>query len=92
MGAGPGHRPRACPFQPFTQTLVAQRTIQNPDRRVVSMENVAAHNRRLNQLDRRQEHPHGAATPIDQRAVRDINAHAGEDFVQAIKREMVVKL
>lgn len=50
-----------------------------------------AGHRGFDQLVQRQEHLHGAATSIDQRAVRDINAHAGENFVQAAERQVVVK-
>jgi len=56
------------------------------------MEEVTAHDRGLDPLNQRLEHLHGATAPIDQRAIGDIGAHAGEDLVQTIEWQVVVEL
>ncbi|MHC2354713.1 hypothetical protein ACVMB3_004234 [Sinorhizobium meliloti] len=76
----------------FAQPLIPKRTIEHPDRGVVGMEKVTAHDHRLDPLNQRLEHLHGATAPIDQRAVRNVGAHAGEDLVQAIQRQVIVEL
>ena len=85
-------RPDPAFFHALAQTLVPHGAIQHPDRGVVGMEKVTRHDRALDALDQRLKHLHGATAPIDQRAVGDVGTHAGEDLVQTIERQMVVKL
>jgi len=54
------------------------------------MEQVAGHDIRFNPFDPRLQHLHRPTAPIDQRAVRDIGTHPGEDLVLAIKRKVIV--
>jgi len=75
----------------FSKPFVSRRAIQHPDRGVVGMEEITAHDRGFDPLNQRLEHLHGATAPIDQRAVRNVGAHTGEDLVQAIQRQMLSK-
>jgi hypothetical protein len=56
------------------------------------MEEVAGHHIGLDPFDQRRQHLHRAPAPVDQRAVRDVCPHPGEDLVQAIQGKMVVEL
>lgn len=76
----------------LAQTLIPKGTIKHPDWSVIGMKKVTAHDHRLDPLNERLEHLHGATAPIDQRAVRNVGAHAGEDLVQAIQRQVIVEL
>ncbi len=55
------------------------------------MPQVTGHDIRLYPVDPRSQHLHGAATPVDQGAVGDVRAHAGEDLVQAIQGKGIVE-
>ena len=65
--------------------------IEHPDRRVVGVEQVAAHDLVVDPIDQGLEHLHRAPAPIDQRAVGNVRAHAREDLGQAVERQMVVE-
>jgi len=71
-------------FDTFAQPLVSQRAIQPPDRRIIRMQQVAAHDVSLDPFDQRRQGLHGAATPAYQRAFWDVCTHAFEDLVLAI--------
>lgn len=75
----------------LAQPLVALRPVQHPDRRVIGMQQVAGHDVRLDPVDQRRQHLHGAAAPVDQGAVGDIGPHARKDFVLAIEGKVIVE-
>jgi hypothetical protein len=77
-------RPDPALLHAFAQSFVSQRAIQHPDRGIVRMKEVAAHDCSFDPLDEGLKHSHGATTPIDHRAVGNVDAHAGEDFVQTV--------
>lgn len=84
------------PEPPFLHALpkpfVFPRAVQYPDRRIVRVQQVTAHNIGLNQLNQRLKGPHGSATPADKRALRDVRSHTGKDLVLAIERKVIVEL
>lgn len=79
-------------LHPLAEASVLEGPVQHPDRGVVGMEEVAGHHIGLDPFDERRQHLHRAPTPVDQRAVRDVCPHPGEDLVQAIQRQMVIEL
>lgn len=88
-GSSPGTlianiRPDPALLHAFAQSFVSQRAIQHTDRGIVSMKEVAAHDRRFDPLDERLEHSHGTTTPIDHRAVWNVGSHSSEDLVQTV--------
>src|SRR6056297_655589 len=62
------------------------------DRGIVCMQDIAGHDIGLYTLDQGYQCSHCRATPIDQRGVRDIGAHALKNLVLTIKRDMIVEL
>ena len=76
----------------LAQPLVALRPVQHPDRGIIGMQQVAGHDIRLDPLDQRLKHLHGAAAPVDQGAVGDIGPHPRKYFVLAIEGKMIVEL
>ncbi len=55
------------------------------------MKDRCRHDLGLDPLDDGGEHLHGAPTPIQQCAVRDVGAHAGVDLVLTVERKVVVE-
>src|SRR5690606_5610047 len=85
-------RPNPALLHTFAQSLVAQRPIQHPDRRIVSVEDIALHDLDLNTLNQWPKRLHGTTAPVHQCAVRYIDTHPREDLVEAIERQMIVEL
>ncbi len=56
------------------------------------MQHGRGHDFRFDPLDDRGEHLHGAPALVQQRAVRDVGAHAGVDLVLTIQWKVVVEL
>lgn len=78
-------------FHAFAQPLVAPRPVQNPYRRVICVQQIARHNMRFNPFHDRLQDLHRPPAPIYKRAIRNVSAHAGEDFILAVKRKMIVE-
>ena len=55
----------------LAEALIAQRPIQHTDWRIVRMQQIRAHDVRLDPFDQRLEGFHGASTPADKRAFVD---------------------
>ena len=55
------------------------------------MQQIAAHDVGLDPFNQRRQGIHGAATPADKRAFRDVRPHAGKYLVLAIQRQVIVK-
>jgi hypothetical protein len=56
------------------------------------MKEVACHDRSFDPFDERLKYLHCTTTPIDHRAVGNVDAHAGEDLVQTVQWQMVIEL
>ena len=56
------------------------------------MQQVAAHDMGLDPLGQGLQRQHGPPAPIDQRGIGNVGAHARKDFVQTIKRQVIVEL
>ena len=78
-------------FHALTQPLVAPRAIQNPDRGIIRVQQIARHDVRFDPFNNGLKDLHRPTAPIHQRTVRNVSAQAGEDFVLSVKRKVIVK-
>ncbi len=79
-------------LDPLAEASVPQGPVQHPDRGIIGVEEVTGHHIGLDPFDQRGQHLHCATAPVDQRTVRNVCAHAGEDLGLAIQGEMIVEL
>lgn len=74
--------PDAALLHALAQALLPQGALQDPDWRIIGMQQIARHDLGLDPVGERLQHLHGASAPLHQRAVGNISPHAGEDLVQ----------
>lgn len=79
-------------LHPLAEATVLEGPVQHPDRGIIGVEKVAGHHIGLDPFNQRRQHLHGAPTPVDQRAIRNVGPHPGKDLVQAIQGKMVIEL
>src|SRR5579863_380334 len=85
-------RPRKWPMRRIADTFGASFRSQHADGCDVGVQDVATQDRCPDLVDHRLQDPHRAATPIGKRAAWDVCAHARQNLVLPVQRQVIVEL